>query len=151
MPFIFAMSCGKTVMSPASLFRQGRGKCPLPHHRRFSVGSVQYHVWFLVNGAGQRALVHLDTCLPRVCVSVTDVHQKKYCAGKVVFFLEYAYKFSDLVQTLLHLSKVVGECHVHHPFFAKCTEAFFFQQLRIWSKPIFCSKFCGYIMVQKYY
>ena len=35
----------------------------------------------------------------------------------------------DLVQTLLYLSKVVGECHVHHPFFAKCTEAFFFQQL----------------------
>ena len=69
-------------MSPVQSFRH-RGKRPLPHHRRFSVGSVQYHVWFPVNGAGQIALVHPDTCLPRVCVSVTDVHQKKYCAGKL--------------------------------------------------------------------
>lgn len=141
------MSCGKTVMSLASFSGKGRGKRFLPHHRRFSVGSVLYRVWFPANGAGRKVLARPDTCLPRVCVSVTDVHQKVLCR-EVVFFLEYAYKFGDLVQTLLHLSKVVGECHVHHPFFTKCTEAFSFSNRRIWSKPIFCSKFCGYIMVQ---
>ena len=148
------MSCGENgdVSWPVVFRQRVWGKCPLPHHRR--IFCRKRTISRMVSSERRRSKSSCSSrYMPSTRMRFSDGRtSKKVLCREVVFFLEYAYKFSDLVQTLLHLSKVVGECHVHHPFFAKCTEALFLSAIGVFSRNlVFCSKFCGYIMVQKYY
>lgn len=84
--------------------------------------------------------------IPSIRIRFKEGRTSKKLVGKVIFLLYDANKLCNLIQQFINFFKVIGKFISFTLSSPNVLRHLSFNNCLIWSNPIFCSKFWGYIM-----